>query len=195
VHKHKILNTSSTILESAAQINFKSYKNIFKLYQDSEITAQLGKKRMLYRMNRGFNKRFYASRLVVRSAFFKKNTKQFVLTNFLEKYKAGKTNIHKSMQMFLYVTLLHCQFFFTRLDCIHFLKKYGAFVNGKLCTNPYKIVKKGDIIQIPVFNNFFLYNKKYSKILFFFLKRYRSKFNKIFASKKKTRTRSRHMPS
>jgi hypothetical protein len=76
-----------------------------------------------------------------------------------------------------------------------FLKKHGVFINGKICTNPYKVLLVGDVVQLPILQNFFFYNYNYQASVSSFFKKYQSKFAKLFASRKQQyRTRSNYMP-
>jgi hypothetical protein len=175
---------------------FKKIKTI-KKYSKISFRKFFKKKRLFYRMNRRFNKRFYANRLIFKHVYLKEKNRQFSITNFIENFKVSKRyNFYKQTQMFLFIVLLSSQFFLFKADCIYFLKKYGVFVNGKLCTNPYLIITAGDVIQIPIISTYYVFFKKYKNIYSVYLKKYVSKFARITSSKKKKfRTRSRFIPN
>lgn len=175
--------------------NFYFYKN---LYKKEHVFFNFNKKnKLLYKMHKKFFSRYYVNRHIFRHIFMKSAcTHQFKITKFVEKFKTNsRINFFKQTQLFLFIVLISSQFFFFKKDCFFFLKNFGIFLNGKICTNAYKVLKIGDIIQIPVTKNFYIFFKNYKNYTFFFLKKYKLKFNKIFASrKKKYRTKSYLMP-
>ena len=200
------VNSSGTILNSEKSFKCKSNEFLQSNYQffrkfffkNKLISAPcfLHKKRLLYRMHRRFNTRYYANRLIAKHVFLPEKSKQFSITRFIENFKTHSTqNFYNQIQLFLFSTLLSCQFFFFKTDCFFFLKQYGVFVNGKICTNPYKILVQGDVIQLPVISTYFFFFKKFDGVSSIFFKKYNAKFQKMFASKKKRfRTKSRHLP-
>lgn len=129
---------------------------------------------------------------MLRDIYLPRNAKQFTITKFAEQFKAHpKLNIYKQIQTTLFMTLISSQFFFFKEDCFLFLKNSGVFVNGKICTNPYKLLIPGDIIQLPVLNTFYNYFFKLNRLNFYFFKKYNLKLHKLFLSKKRRfRTRS-----
>jgi hypothetical protein len=169
--------------------------NVAKL-DNSEYSTYFKKTRRLYRINRRFNTRFYANRLMLKQVFLKKKDRQFTITRFVENFKPHKTlNLYKQTQLFLFMLLLSGHMFFLKADCLLFLKKHGVFVNGKLCTNPYKILKIGDVIQLPVVPTYYIFLKKYKTFYTYFYKKYQAKYHRMYAAKKQRyRTRSRYTP-
>ena len=183
------------LIDNFLNTNYNFFKKITRNKSNLSFCF-LRKKRYLYRMNRRFNKRFYANRLVFKNVFLPLKAKQFSITRFVENFKTHPThNFYTQVQLFLFTILLSSQFFFFKSDCFFFLKKFGVFLNGKLCSNPYKVLMVGDVVQIPVTCSFFFFLKKFNNISIFFFRKYSSKFHKIYASKKKKyRTRSYYMP-
>ena len=183
-------------LSKFSQTNYQFFKKFYFNKNLLPVSFFLRNKRLLYRMHKRFNTRFYANRLIFKHVFLPEKSKQFTITRFIENFKTHPTqNFYRQIQLFLFSTLLSSQFFFYKTDCFFFLKHYGVFVNGKICTNPYKILVQGDVIQLPVAPTCYFFFKKFDSISAIFFKKYNSKFQKMFASKKrKFRTRSRHLP-
>lgn len=176
--------------------NYKYFKKIFKITRSYKYRNFFKKKLHIYRMNKRFNKRYYANRLIFREVFLKPKNRQFAITKFIEKFKkCGNYNIYKQTQKHLFLILISSQFFFFKSDCFFFLKKYGVFINGKCCTNPYIVLKIGDVVQLPIINTFYNYYKIFRSSMFFFYKKFNSKFFRYIRSKKKRyRTKSIYMP-
>jgi hypothetical protein len=178
----------------------QSNYNFFKKFSSKKKTVStslfFNKKRLIYRMHRKFSTRYYANRLIFKHVFLPEKSRQFSITRFVENFKTHPThNFYRQIQLFLFNTLLSSQFFFFKTDCFFFLKQYGVFVNGKICTNPYKVLVQGDVVQLAVLPTYFFFFKKFDSISSIFFKKYNAKFQKMFASKKKRfRTKSRHLP-
>lgn len=186
----------NNILDKFSQANYFFFKKFFLNRQALPSSFFLQKKRLLYRMHKRFNLRYYANRLIFKHVFLPEKSRQFTITRFIENFKTHAShNFYKQVQLFLFSTLLSSQFFFFKSDCFFFLKHYGVFVNGKLCTNPYKILVQGDVVQLPIIDTYYFFFKKFDNISHIFFKKYSAKLQRMFSSKKKRfRTKSRHLP-
>lgn len=192
-------NFSKNTPENANKFSQTNYSFFKKFFFNKKIINKpfLHKKHYLYRMHKKFSVRYYANRLIFKHVFLPEKSKQFTITRFVENFKTHKIqNFYKQIQLFLFSTLLSSQFFFFKTDCFYFIKHYGVFINGKICTNPYKVLVPGDVLQLPVISSYFFFLKKFDNISFFFFKKYTAKFHRMFASRKKRfRTKSRHLPN
>lgn len=155
------------------------------------------KRRVFINVFRRFIKNLKINRELIKEIFFTKFTKQHKLTNFFKKFtRTRNTNVVLILQSFLYVVLLNCQLFKFKLDVFFFLKKFGVYVNGVPCFNPYKLLVTNDVVQLPVVDTFFYFYKKQESMSIFFYIKYRKKYNKIYAAKNiRWYYRSKKIPS
>jgi hypothetical protein len=147
-------------------------------------------------MNKRFNTRFYATRLMLKHVFLKPKARQLTITKFVQKFRTQKKNFFKTTQAFIFMILLSSQMFLFKKDCLFFIKKYGVFINGAITFNMYSTVVAGDVVQLPIVSTYYTFFKFYSFFYTNFYRKYRLKFNKIARSKrKKYRIRSKKMPN
>ena len=117
------VNSLGTILNSEKSFKCKSNEFLQSNYQffrkfffkNKLISAPcfLHKKRLLYRMHRRFNTRYYANRLIAKHVFLPEKSKQFSITRFIENFKTHSTqNFYNQIQLFLFSTLLYLPIFF-----------------------------------------------------------------------------------
>jgi hypothetical protein len=133
-----------------------------------------------YRVNQEFNTKLYASRSFFKNIFFNKHTRQHTLTKFLQKISKRKNfEVLQNLQMTVLITLLNSQLFLFKQDIIIYLKKQHIYINGIPSRQLYKVLKPGDIVQLPIINTFFFFFK-YTRFLFdFFFKKFKMKTDKF----------------
>lgn len=114
---------------------------------------------------------FYKNRKLLKNIFFFKHLKQHKSTKILSKIlKIDYINFCKFIEYSLYHILIKSKLCFTKSESIFLIKNGFVFINGFKCLNPYYNLKKSDIIQITISENFFDFfkinmDKKYKQIL------------------------------
>ena len=99
------------------------------------------------------------------------------------------------MQMSLQYLLMCAQLILFKIDVTFYIINCGVCVNGVFFFNPLKILKPGDIIQLPILSNYFIFFKSVRFMFNYFFKRYLKKFYKLsLASKNLFGQRSTAMP-
>ena len=137
-------------------------------------------KNNLIKINKKFNIRLYNNRQVIKELFFTLFCRQHQLTKFLVKLSKYKNfDILKKLQSTLLISLVSSQLFLFKQDVIFFLKFYGVYVNGVSCYQPHRILKPGDIIQLPIIDTFFFFFKHTRFLHIYFLTKYKKKFSKL----------------
>ena len=59
-----------------------------------------------------------------------------------------------------------------------YIKKYGVYLNGNICKIIYKTINPGDIIQLVIVSNYYVFLKKNTAVFDLFYKKYLRVFSK-----------------
>lgn len=176
-------------LKKTSLISLSSKKIFFDRKKEKKITNNNFKKvfkkkqRIFINVFRKFIKNLKINRELIKELFFKKFTRQHKITNFFKKFNQSRNiNVLTILQSFLYIVLLNCQFFKFKVDVFFYLKKFGVFVNGVLCFNPYKVLAPNDVIQLPILNQYYFFFKHQQYMTNLFFLKYKKKYNKLYAS-------------
>ena len=105
--------------------------------------------------------------------------KQFKVTKFVENFKKFHgSNFFVKLQSTLFMILIFCRFFFFKSDSMLYIKKYGVYLNGNICKIIYKTINPGDIIQLVIVSNYYVFLKKNTAVFDLFYKKYLRVFSK-----------------
>ena len=166
--RESVLNKNN-ISNYMRTFNFKYIKNRRKYKRTNVI-----------RINRRFKKVLYNNRSIFNNFFFNKKVPQYKITKYVDKFKnqKKKNNIYTT-RFSLFIVLLSSRFFFFKQDSFYFIKVYGVFINGRISKNPLKILKVGDVLQIPIVSTYYFFVRNSNEYWIYFYKKYLKIIDKL----------------
>lgn len=144
LYKLNFLKNSSFLKNDSIDFDSDS-RNIFNKFVDLKSSS--------------FNT-FYNNRKILINLFFFKKTRQNKNTKILSKLtKSNFLGFIKFFEFSLINSLIRSKFCYTISESIFFIQNGCVYVNGIKCNNPFFQLSGGDLIQLPIFDDYFNFFK------------------------------------
>lgn len=150
-----------------------------------------------YNFKKFFFRTIFKNQNFLKSFFFKKKVRKKYLLHFIKSKRIVKIKyLMWKFELMLYNIVARTKLLLSYKDIIYLTKKGLVYVNNNIMYNPLHILNLYDIIQIVLFKNIYIYNKKIFSYLVRRLKRIQFKVWKIKSNKFNFyKEKTKHIPN